>query len=552
MKSSNANFDFVAIFLILTEPFIELIYTNSFVFEFVNVIILAGYAAVAFVITLLISKYPNRVVRAVTLTALITLFLDIRVIIGGLLELQTLLAIAGIFIVTWALYLNASKILFAVFGVIFVFIFSLPVLPQDQEYPAADRPNGDQTDNLPVYVHIVLDEQIGTEALDEAIGNQRDLKRSTKSLFIGNGFRLFGRAYSEYFDTWDSLSAMFNAYSGENPGQLYIYKNASSNTLLQNSYLRDLFRSGYTIRVYQTSFMNFCSEAADIIQKCLTYSPFLGISSGALAEFSWAEKLNVALSTLWRRSSITESIQEFYARAAVFAARNGVSLPGRDIQRFVGLGPIPALPVFDQLISDVVTAPKGTMFFAHLMIPHSPYSIDSSCQIRRPVVDWKLISLPVPLDNDQVNTENSRAERYDEYVDQSQCALTKIDELIEALKSAGKFEGSTIIVHGDHGSKISRFRLRKYFQDELIDQDYYDGFSTLFAVKAPHFVPGYDLRMLSLERLLQHAGGDAPIEPVSPEDHFVYLREESPDSTFIRVPMPEIPVVADTPQNAND
>lgn len=543
MKSKNANFDFVAIFLILTEPVVEFFYTEDFIFETVTAAVLVGYAAMAFVLTLFISKYPNRVVRTVTLTILITLFLDMRVSIFGELGLMALLVIAGCLVATWVLYLNASKVLIVVFGVIFVFIFFLPILPHIQEYPTADRPTSEQTDNLPVYVHIILDEYTGIETLDERIDNQRDLKRSTKNLFIDRGFRLYGRAYSEYFDTRESLSAMFNAYSGENPRQFYDDRNQAFNTILRNSYLRDLFNSGYAIRVYQTSFMDFCSAATDIIHKCLTYSPFLGTSSEALGELAWTEKLNVILSALWRRSVIKENIKQFYIRAAAAAAPKDTLAANQDTQIFVGMGPIPTLPVFDQLISDVAIARAGDMFFAHLLIPHNPYSIESNCKIRRPVVDWKLISLPIPLDSGQVNTDSSRAARYDDYVDQAQCALTKIDELIDALKSAGNFEGSTIIVHGDHGSKISRFRPRKFFKDKLEDQDYYDGFSTLFAVKAPHIAAGYDLRMLPLERLLRHAADDSSVTPPrQPENHFVYLRNEALDSAYIKVPMPEIPM----------
>lgn len=541
MKSKSTNFDFIAIYLILTEPVIEFFYTEDFIFETVTAVVLAGYAAIAFVLTRFLAKYPNRAVRAVTLTVLITLFLDMRVSIFDELGLLALLVIVGCIVAIWGLYLNTSKILIAVFGVIIVFIFSLPVLPQIQENPTADRPNGEQPDDLPVYVHIVLDEYTGIETLDEGIDNQRELKRATRSLLIDNGFRLFGRAYSEYFDTRDSLPAMLNAYSGENPRPLYDDRNEVFNTVLRNDYLRDLFNSGYTVRVYQTSFMDFCSAAADIIHKCLTYSPFQGISSEALGELAWAEKLKVTLSALWRRSVIKEKAKHLYQRAAAVAAPKDASTANRGAQRFVGLGPIPTLPVFDQLISDVVTAPMGTMFFAHLLIPHNPYSIESNCKIRRPVVDWKLIGLPTVLSDGRVNSDSSRAARYDDYVDQAQCALTKVGELIDALKSAGKFEGSTIIIHGDHGSKISRYRLRTFFKDELNDQDYYDGFSTLFAVKAPHIQPGYDLLMLPIERLLQHVVDKESVAPDEPENHFVYLRDEPLDSTFIKVPMPEIP-----------
>lgn len=183
----------------------------------------------------------------------------------------------------------------------------------------------------------------------------------------------------------------------------------------------------------------------------------------------------------------------------------------------------------------------GTMFFAHLLIPHNPYSIDSNCKIRRPVVDWKLIELPTVLSDGRVNSDSSRAARYDDYVDQTQCALAKVGELIDALKSAGKFEGSTIIIHGDHGSRISRYRIRTFFKDQLSDQDYYDSFSTLFAVKAPHIAAGYDLRMLPIERLLRHVVDKESVTPDEAENHFVYLRDEPLESTFIKVTMPEIP-----------
>ena len=275
MKLRNVGFDLVAIILILIPPFVEFAYTNSFIFEIANVIILAGYTVVACAISMLINKYPNRLIRAVILTALIVLFLDARVDIFRLFGFAALLIIPGLVIAIWLLYLQASTILIAVFGGIFVGIFFRPVYPDVQEYPAAQLPNDSRTANLPVYVHIVLDEFTGIEALDDDIDNQKEFKQSAKNLFADNGFRLFGRAYSEYRDSFDTLSAGLNSYSGLNPERYYTRdERNNSYTLTENKYFRELSASGYNIQVYQTLFVNFCDEAKDIIRQCLTYNAF--------------------------------------------------------------------------------------------------------------------------------------------------------------------------------------------------------------------------------------------------------------------------------------
>lgn len=550
MNLKNSCFDFVAVFLILTLPFIEFIYTNNFVFEIVTAFLLAGYAAAALAVALLINKYPNRLVRAVILTAIITLFLDVRVGIFNLIGFEALFIIPALVIAIWLLYLNASTILIAIFGGIFAGIFFLPVLPEIEDYPVTRLPNGGQTAKLPVYVHIILDEHTGIEALDEEIDNQKDFKKSAKNLFIKNGFRLFGRAYSEYFDTYDSLPSALNSYRGLNPGKLYTRDGLENSfTLNENKYFRDLHKSGYAIQVYQSIFINYCDQSKDIIQQCLTYNTF-GVSSRALAQLDTAEKLDVILSMTGFLYS-KGILQQIYNRMAAFSARNGVSLPRWN---FVDkdVGPIPVLPVFDQLISDVVNASPGTMFFAHLLLPHHPYVVDGNCKIRRPVTNWKKAELPASLNDGRVNTVSSRSIRFDEYIDQAGCALTKVDELIEAMQSAGKFEDSIIIVHSDHGSRITQFRPRIVDKDRLLRQDYYDGFSILFAVKAPHVAPGYDLRMFPLEQLLRYTQGDVPVAPESSEGPSVYLRDQPADSIFIKVPMPEIPGGTDATQGAND
>lgn len=548
-KSSHAIFDFVAILLILIPPFVEFAYTNNFIFEVANAIVLAGYTVIAFAISLLINKYPNRLFRALILTALIVVFLDARVDIFRLIGIEALLVVPVLIIVIWLLYWQSTPILIAVFGGIFVGIFLRPVLPDIQEFSPTQVANSSQTNNLPIYVHIVLDEHAGIEAFVDDIESQKDFKQSAKTLFIGNGFRLFGRAYSEYIDTYDSMPSALNSYSGINPGKYYERDRANnSHTLTENKYFQDLHASGYNISVYQTLFVDYCAQSKDIVQRCLTYNAF-GTTSTALAQFDTGEKLDVILA-MFKFFYSRGIVRYLYTRLAGLLAQHGIALPIWEVTPN-DLGPIPVLPVLDEMISDIANAKGGDMFFAHLLLPHHPYSVDRNCDVRRPVLKWKAFEI-YGLGAGRVNTTHSRAELYEDYVEQSRCALKKIDELIEAMKTTGSFESSTIIIHGDHGSRIGQFLPRISTRDKLSRRDYFDGYSTLYAIKAPHVTPGYDLRMLSFRQLLRLAEIGAPDTPATPDEHFVFLREQEFGSNVIKVPMAEIPGGPPAPPNVRD
>lgn len=549
MKLRNVSIDFIAVLLILIPPFVEFVYTNNFIFELANVIVLAGYTVIAFAITVLINKFPNRLLRSLVLTAMVVVFLDARVNIFRLIGLEALLVIPVLIMVIWLLYLQSTRILIAVFGGIFVGIFLRPVFPDVQQFSPIEVANSGQTNNLPIYVHIILDEHAGIEAFDDDIESEKDFKQSAQKLFIGNGFRLFGRAYSEYIDTYDSMPSALNSYSGINPGKNYERNTANNSfTLTENKYFQDLRASGYNISVYQTLIVDYCAQSKDIVQRCLTYNVF-GTTSAALAQFDTGEKLDVIFA-MFRFFYSRGIVRYIYTRIDEILEPNGIALPNWDVVPN-DLGPIPVLPVFDQMMSDIANAKAGDLIFAHLLLPHHPYSVDRNCDVRRPVMRWKESEIH-GLDANRINTAKSRAERYDDLAEQSRCALKKIDQLIETMKAAGSFENSTIIIHGDHGSRIGQFMPRTSTRNQLSSRDYFDGYSTLYAIKAPHLTPGYDLRMLPLQQLLQLAKVDAPATPASPEEHFVFLREQEFGSNVIKVPMAEIPGGPPAPANVRD
>ena len=165
------------------------------------------------------------------------------------------------------------------------------------------------------------------------------------------------------------------------------------------------------------------------------------------------------------------------------------------------VGPLGALPLFERLSSDLSTLTRGTVYFAHLMIPHYPYVLSEDCEAREQISDWMSRSSPVAK-SPAANTIETRAERYVHYLNQIECQQTLLRELFATLQSADRYAEAIVIVHGDHGSRIVMHHPTLKNHNHLTATDYIDGFSTLFAVKAPHFPAGYDKKRETLPALL--------------------------------------------------
>jgi hypothetical protein len=75
-------------------------------------------------------------------------------------------------------------------------------------------------------------------------------------------------------------------------------------------------------------------------------------------------------------------------------------------------------------------APTGRYTLVHLIVPHQPFVLDDDCNYTA-----------------GVDTDGKA---------QARCALTLMDQLIEELKQLDRFDDSTIIIQGDHGTGFTR------------------------------------------------------------------------------------------------
>ena len=76
------------------------------------------------------------------------------------------------------------------------------------------------------------------------------------------------------------------------------------------------------------------------------------------------------------------------------------------------------------------------------------------------------------------------------YLEHVVCTERKIGQLFDRLRAEGIYDGATILVHGDHGSRIGEQPWINLASSRLSERDILDHFATLLAVKTPGSAPG--------------------------------------------------------------
>jgi arylsulfatase A-like enzyme len=159
------------------------------------------------------------------------------------------------------------------------------------------------------------------------------------------------------------------------------------------------------------------------------------------------------------------------------------------------------------------------------MVPHQPYVLRSDCSLNPSPDQWKNNGDP---GLEQKNTIFSREERYRLYFHQMKCVYRKLDTLFEQMRKSGIYDDSIIILHGDHGSRISRFEVRAKYLEHLSKRDLEDEFSTLFAVKIPKLKEHYSSKRQPIEDLLAKTifPNLEITSKTKKSEHFFFLRGE--------------------------
>lgn len=329
---------------------------------------------------------------------------------------------------------------------------------------------------LPAVVHIILDEHVGLDGLPLENPRTPEIRAAIENFYLGNGFRLYSRAHSDYAYTLNSIPQILNFGQVQEPSSSKEMKQ----TVEKTAYFDLLARRGYRVKVYQSEFLNMCGSPS--VTQCLTYQS-QDLGAVAATSLSTGSKVSIILRKLTSRS-----LRKVAGFAYNGLRKLGLPLPFRDIAD-IRLNPLNAALAFDHFNADLERARPGEVYFAHILLPHSPFGLAADCRIKEGA--WIRRERPGPLNP-----------RQNAGYDQMLCALEKTKAALRAVGRSPAGSNFVMIVHGDHGSRTTNAKPFVDQADIMTDSEKLSNFSTLFAVRAPGITGKKDASPLSLPTLL--------------------------------------------------
>ena len=402
-----------------------------------------------------------------------------------------LVALVG-FVIGWVFFQKLGQIVAAVTGTMIIATFFLP--QGSEEFESTQRSAiGEPKAGLPVVVHLILDEHIGVEGIQLGVETGPKLKARLQSFYEQYGFRLFGKAVSQYFNTSQSIGHVLNFASSyeetlveEDPSGRFQFK------LTANKYFRHLDETGYNIHVYQTSYMDICPEDLPSLMFCRTQR-IDDISELSKSDLLTLDKVQVIAGLYLSRSIVLKKLHQIYWNKHESRTAGGLDLGRWDLGPSV-VSSLSALSVLDRLRQDLLKAQGGDVYIVHIMLPHYPYVYDRDCHVI-PLRDW--------LDRFSAEVDAGvRALRNERYHNQIECFYKRLNTVLEGMKDLRQHKGPIVIVHGDHGSRITDVPHPGAVADPIPPEDYVSSYSTLLAIRHPDVPAGYDLTLLSIQELL--------------------------------------------------
>lgn len=484
----------VACSLVLLTPFVIFVRHHDYGLLQAEVLVAAAIiGALGLVFGVLLATLPAAA-RVAIAAGSVVLFVDLQLnwIDSGS---RALLLLIGIAIPLWFARDGLGRILTFVSAI--MILATLPIAPGDGFlHEASYEIASPASRELPPIVHLVLDEHTALDAIPRRFDPDGRIANALSRTYTELGFRVFARAFSRHFTTAPSLSHLVNLSAGD---QSLAYYDTPTKSVRGNAYFEEMSRRGYRIAVLQTDYIDFCKHDDSIrLDRCSSYtleSP-KAIEDAPLGVVDKARTISgmyLQLSTLFK------AWRQQYKSLAMRANENGVELPDWPL-RAGRLSTVSSMQILPKLHDTLSRAQPGTLYFAHLLLPHFPYAYDRACTLRPTPVEW--LTYKAPALRPTRNNPGTRAERYALYLEQLECTTRRLGEMLESLLATDALKHALVIVHGDHGSRINLTTPNQANLHRMGPQDFADAFATHFAVRMPGAQPGVDRREIAIDELL--------------------------------------------------
>jgi hypothetical protein len=475
-----------------------------------------GLLAVALCLGILLGWVVRRSkswLRNLVLALLTIAFVDLQFNLEDVIGFQYVLGAA--FVPAWVFRQHYTRIATTSVGAI---LLSVPLGPPSLAVrswrapaQAVRRPD---TSLVPI-VHIVLDGHAAPRAFPADIPAAVAARDRILAFYQRHGFRLYEKAYSRFFWTHMSIPATLSPLPPSSVVDTMVDRKGEEYTAKDSRLFSWASRQGYRIHVVQSSHLDFCARNRALITSCRTY-PANSLLSLTLLPVSAARRILLeSRFFLFTESYLVGTSQDAFRRRQLAKPESNdpvTSLAGWAPGRaHTGIALRELALMRDRLRTEL----QGSWFFAHFMLPHDPYEMDKDCRVRvalseRLTRGW--------MDELRGNTPASRRARWALYGGQVQCLYAHLESLIQTIDSVAPPQGVLILLHGDHGSRISLMTGAPGSSSSLSDQDALDGFATLLAVRGPGVRPGLDTAAVATQELVAKLiTGDSLAEPVKRE-----------------------------------
>ena len=368
----------------------------------------------------------------------------------------------SIFLLATILYFlreHRIRFLLIIFGVMWL---AGTVTPGDEKTTVLAENSHEPDISLPPYIHIVLDEHIGIEGIHPSWDKNNYFSQKLKKKYTDKGFLIFGRAYSRFNKTESSFYSFLNLTSAYN-SDVYM-KNIPS--VIPNTLFDNLTKRGYIINTFTTLNLSLCGNSTNYrFGKCVS------VVGGGLKDFHDG---GILLHNFVRKMRLLNMYD---------VAQQSFDLP--ELNLAVHPTTMNALTNAEKFMDFLGEGKRGNAYFIHLLLPHQPYLLDKTCKYK--------------FDGNFFKKEE-RNTVYARYIEQTKCTHEIVGKIISKLDSNPEAEDSTIIIQGDHGSRVPA--KRNGFVN-FKNGGYIQFFSTHFSVRSPTVNPGYDRRPFALDELLR-------------------------------------------------
>lgn len=351
--------------------------------------------------------------------------------------------------------------------------------PTSRHTPAAEA-----SSTASLVIHIIFDAHGSLLPLAEDSPEARTIKTEARRVLVDHGFDVYLNAYSKYFQTHDSIPALLNFAEPQEHKKFFGY-GSNENSVVEIEAFRLFSSQGYSISVYQSTWFDFCRARDVRYSMCRSYYALGALLPHIDRSDDWRTRHVVPL-RMFATSfpSLSQGITYYqrFVRPRIFRSFN-IKLPKWETPQNSYV--FSSMQMLRDLSRDAQTNRGARYYFAHLLTPHDPFSVKADCSVREPYGFWPNAVDEDALVNGQENSVESRKRALAAYYQQVGCVYKQLDELLHEWRKTGLLKQAKVIIHGDHGSRISLNWPHSADSSAVSIANDFDNYATVYAVHNP-------------------------------------------------------------------